>query len=97
LEINIENLIEIIVKEVITELARIGVKVNSSESIKDLNNLKIEKQEIDMSNYKTPILTENMLESIEENVREIIVPKGTVMTPGARELLKKKNFKVSNN
>jgi hypothetical protein len=95
LKINVESLIEIIVKEVIAELLKMGVEINLSvkEEKRTFNN----KQKIDMSNYKTPVLTENMLESIETSVNEIIVPKGTVITPGAREVLKKRNFIVSNN
>jgi hypothetical protein len=100
LKISIENLVEIIVKEVVAELSKIGVELDLSKEmiISDFsNNGKLKKQEINMSNYKTPILTEFALESISKDVNEIIIPKGTVFTPGARDIIKKRNFIISYN
>ena len=57
----------------------------------------MQKQKIDMSSYKTPVLTENILELINKDVNEIIIPKGTVFTPGARDIIKKRNFIISYN
>jgi ethanolamine utilization cobalamin adenosyltransferase len=50
-----------------------------------------------MSGFKTPILTEYALESIGQDVNEIIIPKGTVFTPGARDIIKKRNFIINYN
>lgn len=100
MKINIENLVEIIVKEVIAELLKIGVELDFSKEIKtgDVSNHgNQKKQEIDMSGYKTPILTEYTLESIGQDVNEIIIPKGTVLTPGARDIVKKRKFIISYN
>ena len=100
MKINIESLVEIIVKEVIAELSKIGVELDLSKEMKTVDfssNGKRKKQEIDMSNYKTPILTEFALESISKDVNEIIIPKGTVFTPGARDIIKKRNFIISYN
>ena len=100
LKINIENLVEIIVKEVIAELSKIGVEIDYLKEIKTgdfYNNGVQKKQEIDMSNYKTPVLTEFALESVGQDVNEIIIPKGTVFTPGARDIIKKRNFVISYN
>ncbi|MEJ2614006.1 MAG: hypothetical protein P8Z35_03525 [Ignavibacteriaceae bacterium] len=100
MKINIENLVEIIAKEVIKELLKIGVELDFSKEIKSnnlSNNGNQKKQEIDMSGYKTPILTEYILEAIEPDVNEIIIPKGTVFTPGARDIMKKRNFIISYN
>jgi len=98
--INIENLVEIIVKEVIAELSKIGVELDFSKEMKIVdssNHRNRKKQEIDMSGYKTPILTEFTLESISQDINEIIIPKGTVFTPGARDIVKKRNFTISYN
>lgn len=100
LKINIENLVEIITKEVIKELLKIGVEFDFSNEIITSNlsnNGNQKKQEVDMSGYKTPILTEYALESIGRDVNEIIIPKGTVFTPGARDIIKKRNFIISYN
>jgi hypothetical protein len=100
LKINIETLIEIIVKEVIAELSKIGVNVDFSKGIQtgDFSNYGNQKKhKIDMSAYKTPLLTEYALESIGQDVNEIIIPKGTVFTPGARDIIKKRNFIISYN
>jgi hypothetical protein len=100
LKINIETLIEIIVKEVIVEFSKIGVEIEYSKETKRSDFLKVENQkkiEIDMSSYKTPILTEYTLESVSQDVNEIIIPKGTVFTPGARDVIKKRNFIINYN
>jgi len=99
-KISIENLVEIIVKEVIAELSKIGVEPDFSKEMKtgDYSNYgNRKKQEIDMSGYKTPILTEYTLETICQDVNEIIIPKGTVFTPGARDIIKKRKFIISYN
>ena len=100
MKINIENLVEIITKEVIKELLKIGVELDFSKEMKtgNLSNKgNQKKQEINMSGYKTPILTEYALETIGRDVNEIIIPKGTVFTPGARDIIKKRNFIISYN
>ncbi|MGA9291644.1 MAG: hypothetical protein WBV81_03585 [Ignavibacteriaceae bacterium] len=100
MKINIENLVEIITKEVIKELLKIGVELDFSKNPKSdnpVNKGNQKKQEIDMSGYKTPILTEFAAESIGLDVNEIILPKGTVFTPGARDVIKKRNFIISYN
>jgi hypothetical protein len=50
---------------------------------------------IDLAMYKTPVLTERHLRSIGEGISEIEIPAGTVITPGARELIKHRGLKVS--
>ena len=100
MKINIENLVEIITKEVIKELLKIGVELDFSKNMKSgnpVNKGNQKKLEIDMSGYKTPILTEYAAESIGQDVNEIILPKGTVFTPGARDVIKKRNFIISYN
>lgn len=58
---------------------------NSKEKIK----------EIDMSNYKTPLITENQLLAIGEEIREIVIPEGTIITSVANEIIKKRNLIIN--
>ncbi len=102
MKIEIEKLIEIIVKEVISELSKLnfidltpGIK-NSTCSCKSANK-KVQPKLIDMSNYKTPILTENHLLTLDPTISEIIVPKGTIITPGARDIIKRQKLVLNNN
>ena len=104
MEINIEKLIEIIVREVITELLRRGEVIGpSSNEIKTIcpcnsnNNKNKERAVIDLSNYKTPLLTENHLTTLDKAIVEIVVPKGTIISPNAKDIIKKRNLVIINN
>jgi hypothetical protein len=50
--------------------------------------------EIDMSGYRTPILTEDYLTRLAPMVSTLIVPCSTVLTPGARDLIRKKKLSI---
>ena len=50
--------------------------------------------EMDMSEFKTPILTENNLGVLDKDVCEIIVPEKTIVTPGARSILKNRALSI---
>jgi hypothetical protein len=91
MNISIEQLIELIVKQVVAELTQHGVEIDFGDEKKSSSNTKVE---IDMSCYKTPVLTENNSQ-LNFAEREIIVPKKTVITPGAREIIKKKKLIVT--
>ena len=58
---------------------------------------KVQPKIIDMSNYKTPILTENHLLTLDPKINEIVVPKGTIITPGARDIIKRHKIVLNNN
>ncbi len=98
----IEKLIEIIVREVISELSKLNmIDLNSgiNNSTCSCKNIikKVQPKIIDMSNYKTPILTENHLLTLDPTISEILVPKGTIITPGARDIIKKQKLVLNNN
>ncbi|MDR3628457.1 MAG: hypothetical protein P4L45_16550 [Ignavibacteriaceae bacterium] len=101
MKIKIEKLIEIITTEVIAELTRLGVEIDYTPTgEKKLNTAGSRRklcEIIDLKNYKTPVLTENHLESLSPEVMEIEIPKGTIITPGARDLIKKRNLRISSN
>lgn len=98
MNISIEKLVEIIVREVVTALLKQGVEINFDSHEKDPLNLKLSKrQTIDMSNYKTPVLTENHLLSLEPEVTDIEIPEETILTPGAKDIIKKRKLIINNN
>jgi ethanolamine utilization cobalamin adenosyltransferase len=47
-----------------------------------------------MSAFKTPVLTENMILQADNNLSEIIIPEGTVITPGAKDLINKRRIRT---
>ncbi len=47
-----------------------------------------------MSGYRTPILTEDYLIRLAPSVSTLIVPCSTVLTPGARDLIRKKKLSI---
>lgn len=99
MEISLEKLINLVTAEVVNELKKQGVKVvtTAGQSVNfDLEKtLPSKSQEIDMSKYKTPILTENHIRRLHELTGEVLVPKGTVITPRAKELIKQKQLTVT--
>ena len=103
MEINIEKLIEIIVREVVTELLRRGIPVDipKNETAAVCSEISITEKKkytvIDMSMYKTPLLTENQLTALDSAVTEIRIPKGTIITQGAKDIIKKRNLILNNN
>ncbi|HCA81118.1 MAG TPA: hypothetical protein DEP53_15415 [Bacteroidetes bacterium] len=101
MNMSIEELVNRIVAEVLAELSKRGVKVVSgspqrssvpaaSESTSTHSAVHV----VDMSGFRSPVLLENHLLSLGPEVKEIAVPCGTVVTPGAKEMMKKKNLKL---
>ncbi len=104
MEISLEHIVNLVVKEVIKELLNKGFNVVSTQS--NLSNCKLTSQKgnpifknktesIDMSPYKTPVLIENHIQRLHELTGEIVVPSGTIITPKARELIKAKQILVT--
>jgi len=94
-EISLQKIIEIVTEEVIKELIKKGIKIDESfirkTEHKNNNNKSFE---IDMRRFKTPIVTENILGSIDKNINKIIVPAKTIITPGARHIVKKNKLTI---
>lgn len=73
--------------EVAKELARQGYEVEGLE--KPIINDKVKTSlEIDMSEFKTPVLTENSFWNMDKDVTELIVPANTVISYGASREIK---------
>lgn len=101
MNISYEKLVELIVKEVIAELSKRGINIdlkNINSNILNSAKNKIEsKIKLDFNGFKTPLVTEEKIINLSENVKEIIVPAKTIFTPSAMDLIKKKNIKINKN
>jgi hypothetical protein len=93
-EISLEKIIEIVAKEVIKELDKNGFTVDQSALGLEEQNNKKRSLIMDLSEYKTPILTENNLGFLDNDVCEIIVPENTIITPGAMGIIKKRTLTI---
>ncbi len=93
MDVTIEQLIRQVTQEVLRQLAGQGVMVaqgNTSHAAGAGHTA----ERIDMSKYKTPLVTEQALLRLHESTQEIVVPAGTILTPRARELVRKKNIRI---
>ncbi|HCA81124.1 MAG TPA: hypothetical protein DEP53_15445 [Bacteroidetes bacterium] len=109
MNLSMKELVNKVVAEVLAELSRRGVRVKfgspqrSSEPAASLSNVanvanmaNTAVHVVDMSGFRSPVLLESHIASLGPEVKEIVVPCGTVVTPGAREMMKKKNLKLKN-
>jgi hypothetical protein len=53
-------------------------------------------ERVDMSGYKTPVLTERHVRGLRPLTVAVSVPAGTVVSPKARELLRDRNIQLCN-
>ena len=94
-----EKLVETIVRAVLAELSRQGVTldapVDKSNRSRERENIHGQRVVIDYSDYKTPVLTEAHVRSLAVSTREIVVPKGTICTVGAADLIAAKKLVLS--
>ena len=96
MQITIEYLITRIVQEVIKELKDKNISVTFSNSAENKTSSHSAKTEtIDMSKYKTPVLTENHIQRLHALTGEIIIPEGTIITPKAKELIQEKQLQIT--
>lgn len=98
MKIDIQKLIEMIAAEVISQLARMGVEIENTHQKKEragsVRTFNYKCRVIDMSGYKSPVLTENQLISLTYETEEVIIPIGTVITPGAKDIIRQKKIKL---
>lgn len=98
MHISVEQLVESIVREVLAELTKRGVEIGSpgphARSASAQHAQTGTSLEIDMSTFRTPVLTENQLNRIDATVSTIVVPCRTVVTPGAWDVIKSKKLTV---
>jgi hypothetical protein len=96
MNLSIEELVNKVVSEVLAELSRRGLKVDlgplRNAPVKPAPPANTAVHIVDMSCFRSPVLLESHLSSLASEVKEIAVPAGTVITPGARDIIKKKNL-----
>jgi len=96
LEIDINKLVQMITAQVISELQARGMEVNRHGTAGNgYHSLRTKSEIIDMKKYRSPVLTEDHIRRLHELTGEVIVPKKTVLTPKARELVKNKQITVT--
>ena len=100
-EVSIDQIVRMVVREVIQELEKNNVRIvystvpkgtNGPGDCEEQGGFRTKKEKIDMSAYKSPVLTENHINRLHDLTGEIIVPRSTVVTPKAKQALKSKNI-----
>jgi len=95
-DLTIEDLVNKVVAEVLKELARRGIHADPAPLRAGSQGQSASSTEtvrkIDMTGFRSPVLLERHLEALKPDIKEIVVPAGTVITPGAREILRRKNL-----
>lgn len=98
MNISLDKLIQMITANVVKELKKQGVGIVSGNGINGKEDphsgLRNKTEKIDMSKYKSPVLTENQIRRLHELTGEIIIPRDTVITPKAGELIKEKQISI---
>jgi hypothetical protein len=101
MNISIEKLIELIFKELVAELSKRGINIDAKNPnhnfIKTTENNFDNIIKFDFNGFKTPLIREEKIINLNENVKEIIVPAKTIFTPSAMDLIKKKNIRINKN
>lgn len=90
--VSLETVILRVVEQVVRELKNQGIQIvpPNSGAAPDGNSSGIER--VDMTGYKTPVLTERHVLALREQTGTVVVPKGTVVSPKARERLRDRNI-----
>lgn len=97
MNISLENIIELVTREVIKELTRRGYAIDQSNlalGSKNPASPPSNSMELCMKDYVSPVLTENRFDSIPTGVNELIIPAKTIVTPGAKDMIRKRNIKL---
>jgi hypothetical protein len=95
MKIELETLIEIVTREVIKELVSRGYSIEQLTS-RNREEKKMQKKsfEVDMSEFVTPVLTEQQMDVLDNGIEELVIPPQTIITPGANRLIKNKKIKL---
>ncbi|MCK5458197.1 MAG: hypothetical protein KAI45_13795 [Melioribacteraceae bacterium] len=95
MKISLEEIISLVVKEVIAELAKKGIQVDGENNNFSMADTTKQKVKMDFKEYKTPLLTEARILELDSEVVEIEVPVKTIVTPSAQDLIRKRNIIIT--
>jgi hypothetical protein len=91
-ERSFEDLVKAVTREVVRELAKQSeIRPASACQNKTVDS---GSERLDMSAYKTPLVTESSVRRLHELTRCIVVPKAVLVTPRAKELLRERNIQI---
>lgn len=94
-EYSLEKIVKAVTQEVLRELAETGgIRTAEARTGPGATQTAPGSERLDMSAYKTPLVTENSIRRLHELTGSIIVPAAARITPRAKELLREKNIKV---
>ena len=95
MKISLEEIISLVVKEVVAELANRGIQVDGNSEITLSKSINSKKIKMDLSEYKTPLLTEDHILKMDSDIVEIEVPIKTIVTPSAQDLIRKRKIIIT--
>ncbi len=95
MNISLEEIILLIVKEVIAELTKKGIKIDDEIKNLDIIENSHRKIKMDFSEYKTPLITEAHVLDLSKEIVEIEVPLNTIITPSAKDLINKRKITIT--
>lgn len=95
MKISLEEIISLVVEEVIKELSRKGIQVDGRFNNVSQKNIDKQKVKLNLSEYKTPLLTEAHILDLDEGVKEVEVPLKTIVTPSAQDLIRQRKIIIT--
>jgi len=85
----VESIVRRVTREVWLELARKGKTPPAGPAALPDGAVRL-----DMSKYRTPVLTERALMGLHNRTHTVVAPAGTVVTPRAKELVRDKRITI---
>lgn len=95
MNISLKDIISLVVKEVVAELGRRGILVESEFQNNSTGKISQQKIIMNFEKYKTPLLTESHILQLDAEVGEIQVPLKTLVTPSAHDLIRKRKILIT--
>jgi hypothetical protein len=83
--VSLETVIRRVTEQVVQELAKQGIQTVSPD-------FRVKTERVDMRGYKTPVLLEKHVLKLHALTGIVVVPRGTVVSPKAREELRNRNI-----
>jgi len=98
MNISLEELINLVTTEVLKELKERGIQIEVPKQNviiqKDTSTLLDSSKTLEITGYKTPLVTEENILKLDERIKEIIVPLKTIFTPSANDMIRKRKISI---